>query len=102
MTTSAVITEAMYFLSQTSRGPRLVAEFVEATGTKVFDGTQPSDLMAAVERMEKYEDLPMDFADATLVLLAEKLNTLNVLTLDRRGFSVFRTSNLDAFHLVLP
>jgi predicted nucleic acid-binding protein len=33
----------------------------------------------------------MDFADATLVLLAEALGQHEILTLDRRGFSVFRT-----------
>lgn len=41
--------------------------------------------------MKKYADTPMDFADATLLLLAEALKVKNVLTLDRRGFSAFRT-----------
>jgi hypothetical protein len=45
----------------------------------------------AVALMERYSDTPMDFADATLVLLAEGLSALDVLTLDRRGFSVYRT-----------
>jgi predicted nucleic acid-binding protein len=37
--------------------------------------------------MERYSDTPMDFADATLVLLAQALRVYEVLTLDRRGFS---------------
>jgi predicted nucleic acid-binding protein len=43
----------------------------------------------------------MDFADATLVLLAEALGTDELLTLDRRGFSIFRTRKRRAFRLVL-
>jgi len=31
----------------------------------------------------------MDFADATLVLLAEELGVMDILTLDRRGFSTY-------------
>jgi predicted nucleic acid-binding protein len=40
--------------------------------------------------MRKYEDLPMDLADATLVVLAGVLRTTWVFTLDRQDFSVFR------------
>ena len=40
--------------------------------------------------MVRYADLPMDYADATLVVLAEELNTNLVLTTDRRDFHVYR------------
>ena len=40
--------------------------------------------------MAKYADLPMDFADATLVVLAELLGTTTVFTLDRRDFGIYR------------
>jgi predicted nucleic acid-binding protein len=43
----------------------------------------------------------MDFADATLVLLAERLGVFDVLTLDRRGFGVFRSAQGKRFTLVL-
>jgi predicted nucleic acid-binding protein len=42
--------------------------------------------------MRKYSDTPMDFADAALVLLAEAIGILDILTLDRRGFSTYRTA----------
>jgi predicted nucleic acid-binding protein len=51
--------------------------------------------------MERYSDTPMDFADATLVLLAEVFEVLDILTLDRRGFSTYRTAGGSAFRLVL-
>jgi hypothetical protein len=49
--------------------------------------------------MEQYADLPMDFADASLVILAERLRVFNIFTLDRRGFSVFRPRNAQAFEI---
>ena len=49
----------------------------------------------------RYADTPMDFADATLVLLAERLAVHEILTLDRRGFNTYRLSNGAAFELVL-
>lgn len=101
VTTSAVITEIMHFVAPSPSGPRLLADFVAAVGLTVFDLTQPEPLRNAVDLMEKYADLPMDFADATLVLLAEKLSVFEVLTLDRRGFSVFRTRNRQHFRLTL-
>lgn len=43
----------------------------------------------------------MDFADATLSLLAERLATPSILTLDERGFRTFRFAGKRHFRLVL-
>jgi hypothetical protein len=51
--------------------------------------------------MEKYLDTPMDFADATLLLLAEILGLDDIFTLDRRGFAAYRTRDGRALRLVL-
>ncbi len=40
--------------------------------------------------MEKYRDLPMDLADAPLVLAAEELGSGRILSTDRRDFQAFR------------
>ena len=100
-TTGAVITEAMYFVSGSKEGSRLLAEFTATSGAQVYDLCQPSELLEAALLMEKYADTPMDFADATLVLLAEALGVRDVLTLDRRGFSTYRTRRRRSFRLVL-
>ena len=50
--------------------------------------------------MEKHRDLPMDFADATLVALAEESQFDQVFTLDRRGFSTYRLHGRKAFHVI--
>jgi len=100
-TTSAVITESMHLLAADTRGPRLLADFVAASGLEIYDFSHPSELHEAAELMERYAQVPMDFADATLLLLAEGLDVLDLLTLDRRGFATFRTRAGDATTLLL-
>ena len=101
ITTSAVMTEAMHFVVMGRNGPHLLAEFVVASAMEVYDLSRPPELLEAVALMEKYADIPMDFADATLVLLAEGLNVHRILTLDRRGFSSYRTRRRRHLQLVL-
>ena len=100
-TTSAVITEAMHFVSASPSGARHLADLVAASGMEVYDLSRPPELHEAASLMEKYSDTPMDYADATLVLLAESLQAHDVLTLDRRGFSTYRTRKRRAFRRVL-
>lgn len=47
--------------------------------------------------MAKYADAPMDFADATLVALAEERSITNIVTLDHKDFSVYRTGSRKGF-----
>ena len=101
VTTGAVVTEAMYFVSTAPGGPNALAAFVAASGMRIYDLSQPPELHAAAELMERYADTPMYYADATLVLLAEALGVRDILTLDRRGFSTYRTRRRRAFNLVL-
>jgi predicted nucleic acid-binding protein len=101
-TTSAVITEAMHFVAAGIQGPALLAEFVAASQTLVHDLAQPLDLRAAAALMAAYSNVPMDYADATLVLLAERLNVFDILTLDHRGFSAYRTRKRHALRILEP
>lgn len=100
-TTSAVITESMHFVSGVPAGPRALAALLEAARLEVFDLCQPPEIREAVALMETYADTPMDFADATLVLLGEGLNVDRIFTLDRRGFSTYRTRQGRAFQQLL-
>ena len=43
-TTSAVMTEAMYFVATNREGPRLLAEFVATSRTEVYDLCRPPEL----------------------------------------------------------
>lgn len=99
-TTGAVITEAMHLVGAGTDGPALLAEFVTASRTRVHDFAQPAELRAAAALMAKYSDTPMDYADATLVLLAGRIDILDVLTLDRHGFTVYRTLKGQALRML--
>jgi hypothetical protein len=101
VTTAAVITEAMHFVAGARGGPMALADLVSGSGMVIPEVCQPADLREAARLMERYSDTPMDFADATLVLLGGALDMLDILTLDRRGFSTFRTRDGRAFRLVL-
>lgn len=50
--------------------------------------------------MEKYRDLPMDLADATLVRVAERDGIDTVLTFDRRDFKVYRAAGIGALKIL--
>jgi hypothetical protein len=47
--------------------------------------------------MENYRDVPMDFADASLIALAEERKITEVFTLDRRGFTTYRIHSRKIF-----
>ena len=102
LTTPAVVTEVMHFLSESADGPSAFAEFLTAAGVRLAGVQSADDVAAAARLMRKYADTPMDFADATLVALAEKSGVTDILTLDRRGFSTYRTTAGRRFRLVLP
>jgi len=99
-TTGAVVTEVMSFLSDVEGGPATFAELLLESETRLVDLTTADEILAAARLMERYADTPMDYADATLVLLGDELGVTDVLTLDRRGFSTYRTKKGRAFRIV--
>lgn len=53
--------------------------------------------------MEQYRDLPMDLADASLVVAAEMLNQKRIFTLDRgfdRDFQIYRFKGSQSFDIL--
>jgi len=60
---------------------------------------QESDYARLLALMEQYRDLPMDLADATLVLAAEKTGYRQILTLDS-DFLFYRIQNQGSFDII--
>jgi uncharacterized protein len=58
------------------------------------------DLVRAHQILEKYADNQLDFTDAAIVSIAERLTITRVYTLDRRDFSVIRPKHCDYFDLL--
>lgn len=51
--------------------------------------------------MRQYADLPMDLADASLVLLAEENGDGRIVSTDERDFHAYRWKNQHPFHNLL-
>ena len=61
----------------------------------------PEDIRAAFEVIQRYRDLGIGLADASIVVLAGRYGTNRVLTFDERHFRALRTPQGDPF-VVLP
>jgi predicted nucleic acid-binding protein len=96
-TTAAVISEVFHFVAE----HRLAEAWRSLRkGTITLEPILDDDLPDLERLMLKYADRPMDFADATLVRLAEREGLTTILTVDR-DFEVYRIGGRKAFR-VLP
>jgi len=99
VSTEAVLTEATHLLGRVHGGRRACLEFFLLGGAVLVPSTLAS-LSRARDLLEEYADMPMDFADATLVVLAEDLGTNLVFTIDARDFGVYRIKRRRRFRIV--
>lgn len=98
VSTEAVLTEASHLLARVPGGLRACCDFF-LEGGAVLVPSSPLSLRRCRELIDMYHDLPMDYADATLVTLAEELDTSRILTTDRRDFSVYRIHGRRKFRI---
>ena len=99
VSTEAVLTEATHLLSGVRGGRAACVDFFLSGGALLVPSSVTS-LQRVRKLLDKYADLPMDFADATLVALAEELDCTSVFTTDRTDFSVYRLKGRKPFRLV--
>jgi predicted nucleic acid-binding protein len=97
-TTEPVLTEVLYLLSPSIKSQRAGIEFI-LRGGAILVPQSTSSLKRGLELMEKYKDVPMDFADSTLVVLGEEMEITEIFTLDIKGFSTYRMHGKKAFRL---
>ena len=76
----------------------LLAEVAEGAYELAEFGRE--DVEAAIGLMKKYEDLRVGLADASIVVLAEKHQTADVLSFDHRHFRVMRGPGGRPFRLL--
>lgn len=102
VTTWPVLTETCHLLQRTLGvdASRRFLVSLESSGVGVFDlGYAHFGRIDAL--MAQYASLPMDLADASLVLLAEALGHGRILSTDRRDFGVYRWKHHDPFENLL-
>lgn len=95
-----VLAELDYLLA-TRVGAHAHAAFLAEVvrGAYRLEGFDAADLEAATRIIAKYADLSLGLADASLVVLAARHRTRDILTLDRRHFDVVRQMNGRPFRL---
>lgn len=71
-----------------------------ASGAYEHAAFSTEDLLVCADIIERYHDLEIGVADASLVVLARRFHTRSILTLDHRHFSVLRPLDGGRFKLV--
>lgn len=99
ITTWPVITEVMYLLNFSFLTQELCLDFIESGGVDIH--AESCDRVQMIHQiMKKYKDLPMDFADASLLILAEEKGIKTIFTLDNRDFRAFAPRHVSSFHII--
>lgn len=93
------VVEAMYLLSFSWEAQKALWQMLE-TGEVRLLRLDAEDAPRMRALMEKYQDLPMDMADAALVRVAEREGIRRVLTLDQSDFGVYRLPRKGRFTLL--
>lgn len=93
------VAEAAYFIGLKGRATQ-EARFLR--GLADFDVRAPesAEWGQMADLVEKYADLPLGTVDASVVTLAERLQTDRIVTLDHRHFRVVRPQHFDYFRLL--
>lgn len=104
ITTWPVLTETTHLMTR-----RLSADVAIQFMANVADGFSlihafdAAEVRRMGELMQRYASLPMDLADASLLLLAEGLGHGRILSTDQRDFETYRFKNRQPFrNLLLP
>ncbi len=94
------ITEVAYLLARDISN-EAAADFVASLAATELTLETPvqEDYLRSAEILRQYSDAKLDFVDALIVVIAERLNITRLLTLDRRDFQLIRPRHCVSFEL---
>ena len=102
LTTEAVITETAYVLSTSLPHVRAALVWVQrARSAGLLDVEPIADYSVLARIISQYASLPCDYADASLIALAERTGITAIATIDQRDFSVYRLRGRRRFTILL-
>jgi predicted nucleic acid-binding protein len=101
LTSEAVLTEVFHLVGDADREVRAAWKFVRS-GALAVSSITDADLPSLDALMHQYRDRPMDFADATLVRIAEREFLSLILTIDHNDFETYRIQGRRRFRIVPP
>ncbi len=96
-----MVSEVVYLL-ETRLGTNAEIRFLGdlAAGNLIAEPVRPADWIRIAELVAAYRDLPLGTVDASVVAAAERLDLVELATLDRRHFTVVRPAHAAAFEIV--
>jgi hypothetical protein len=100
ITTVAVLTEVTHLLDFSHRAQLDFLHWIGRGAVAIAD-ISADDILRIVELTERYADIPMDFADASLVCICERLQLRDVVSIDN-DFTIYRTGRHQAFCNLFP
>ena len=98
-TSAAVLAELFHLLRNYPRQKAMAWSFVRSASVTVL-AIDDADLPSLDALMRRYADRPMDFADATLVRLAERERLSTIFTIDHDDFETYRIEGRQRFRIV--
>src|SRR5574341_557363 len=95
------ITEVTYLLARDISN-EAAADFIASLATTELTLETPlqEDYFRSAEILRQYSDANLDFVDALIVSIAERLKINRLLTLDRRDFQLIRPKHCASFELL--
>ena len=99
ITSAAVLTELFHLVGDQPHEVQAAWSFVRSGALRVMPVVN-EDLVELEQLMAKYSDRPMDFADATLVLLARRQSITTVFTVDFNDFETYRIEGRKRFRIL--
>ncbi len=100
LATSAAVLAELFHLVGDNRREVKGAWGIVRSGALVVLPIEDQDLPALEALMRKYADRPMDFADATLVHMAERESLTTIFTIDHDDFETYRIGGHRRFRIV--
>ena len=96
--TEAVLTEVLYILNFSITAQTAALDFVLKSVVEIVPSNIES-LKKTKGLMNKYADLPVDFADATIVSLAMETGIRDIVTFDKKDFSIYKLPKKKSFKI---
>ena len=97
--TEAVLTEVLYILNFSITAQSAALDFVLQSVVEIVPSNTES-LKKTKNLIKKYADLPMDFADATIVCLATQTGMQNIATFDKKDFAIYKLPKKKSFTIM--
>lgn len=94
-----VVAEVTYLIGQ-RLGADAEATFLESLQDYEVEAPLPEEWARIAELARQYRDFPLGGTDASIIALAERLDTPLIATLDRRHFQAVRPKHCPAFEII--